>query len=315
MGSRLILLMTLVARAATACECQASASPCGDVAQGAMVFIGTVESISPQFLDFWNPARRQSLREILDAEAKAQQEGSSTALAALKKKIQATVPDLPSAMARRLAAARTRAEILGAFDRVLNGGRVVRFRVRTLFAGGGDDDDDDDAADESSRKTLEVTTPFDDCGYPFQQGETYLVYARRDEESNEIETSACTATKRLSDAGPDLPFLYFHRMNPKSDGHLDGVTRYVPLYGAQGGKAATGLVVGIRSGELVRYTTSDALGRFSFDGLAPGDYSLRVWSPGYPEKVELLAGPSTFAVYAKSCIERQIAIPTPPKLP
>ena len=318
MGSRLILLASIFVWACEACDCKGVPTACEEAAGGAMVFIGTVESITPQFLDFWNTTRRQLIRGIIDSESLVQQDQSQAALAALRGKIQDALPDLPAPLARRLEAARTRADIVRAFDRVLDGGRVVRFRVNTIFATGAeveDDDDGDEEKEEEAIKTVELTNRFDDCGYPFQQSEAYLVYAKRDDETTELETSACSATKRLSDAGGDLAYLYFYRMNRKAASRLTGVTRYVPLYGSTAAETAGGVVVGIRSGKTARYTSSDGLGRFTFDGLAPGEYSLNVWSPGYPDKVELLAGPSTFEVFAHSCLDRTLAIPTRPKIP
>src|ERR1039458_5933879 len=85
---------------------------------------------------------------------------------------------------------------------ILDHGKRVRLRVKTVFRGDLSDDDDDD--DDTPAKTVEVWTAFGDCGINFQAGETYLVYADDDEESNIMTTGACTRTRRLSDAGDDL---------------------------------------------------------------------------------------------------------------
>jgi hypothetical protein len=45
-----------------------------------------------------------------------------------------------------------------------------------------------------------------DCGYGFQIGESFLVYAYRSR-AGRLETNTCTRTQRLDDAGEDLRFL------------------------------------------------------------------------------------------------------------
>jgi len=283
---------------------------------GSTVFVGTVASISPSFLDHWNLSRRQFLSEMVASEIRYKDENSPAALQALKKRFREAFADLPRPLAQRLDAARTHEALLQVFDSVLDGGRAVRFRVQTVFARGGDDDDsNDDDDDDETPQVIDVVTPFADCGYDFQLGETYLVFAKRDEDSNNLETSTCTATKRLSDAGQDLSYLYFFKMNPKSAGRLDGRAKYSPLFGLPGAAVqrsedapAVGLVIGIQSGNAVRYGVSDRAGKFVFDGLPPGDYSLNAWAPGYPDTSRLLGGPYQVRVGEKSCVERTIVI-------
>lgn len=43
------------------------------------------------------------------------------------------------------------------------------------------------------------------CDYDFKEGETYLIYASGAE--NELRTSFCTRTRKISDAGEDLKLL------------------------------------------------------------------------------------------------------------
>ena len=119
----------------------------------------------------------------------------------------------------------------------------VRFRVGAVYRnGGGDDDDqkpnakDKDAVkekaapktpkddDEGKDQVFDVWTPFGDCGFDFQTGETYLVYADSDEDTSVVETDRCTRTRRLSDAGPDLAYLYFYKERKEASGRLEGFT-------------------------------------------------------------------------------------------
>lgn len=60
------------------------------------------------------------------------------------------------------------------------------------------------------RATLEVKTAVSDvsCGYPFDAGESYLVYAHDDGGDGDVTSaSLCSSTKPLSEAGADLEAL------------------------------------------------------------------------------------------------------------
>lgn len=298
-----------------ACKCNLVTSPCHALAGGSMVFIGRVESITPPFLDRWNLDRKKLLSGIINSDDLARNGESASGLEDLKARIREKSPQLPPDLAQRLADAKTHNGVIDVFNDIVGRGRVVRFRVDTLFATGGDDDDNDD---DKADKFVDVTTPFGDCGYDFQQGESYLVYAERDEDTDIVETGACTATKRLSDAGPDLPLLYFYKANKKAAGHLDGVVGYGSRPRVQPSDApgptdspVMGAVIGIRSGSFVRYAISNAHGQFVFDGLAPGSYTMEVWRAGYPDVIQPLAGPDTLDIREKSCASYNVTAPRP----
>lgn len=56
-----------------------------------------------------------------------------------------------------------------------------------------------------TRQTVQITTEADSgvgCGYPFEEGREYLVYAEKGS-----SVSLCSETKPLSEAGPDLEAL------------------------------------------------------------------------------------------------------------
>jgi hypothetical protein len=57
----------------------------------------------------------------------------------------------------------------------------------------------------SERETLQVSTASQgpSCGYPFKEGQEYLVYAR----GKRMNVSACEETKPLSEASVDLEVL------------------------------------------------------------------------------------------------------------
>ena len=92
----------------------------------------------------------------------------------------------------------------------------MRFKVKTAFRG-----------EESD----EVWTDSGDCGYNYQEGETYLVYADEDEETDRVNTSVCYRNRRLSDAGDDLAYLFFYRNGGDESARLEGFVTSVRILG------------------------------------------------------------------------------------
>ena len=129
-----------------------------------------------------------------------QSDRSAASFAKLRDAYLKVFPDLPEEHRKRLSAATSTDQLADLFYWILDHGKRIRLRVKTVFRGEDLEDDDDD--DDDAGKTVEVWTAFGDCGFPFQTGETYLVYADSDEESDVMTTGACT---RLSDAGGISP--------------------------------------------------------------------------------------------------------------
>jgi hypothetical protein len=301
----LALSLLLIPEMAMACDCAGPTAVCQRVAASDVVFIGTVESIVPRFLDYWNPAQQQSLT-LLNAEtARARADRSAASLAAAKDAYAGIFPDLPEDSKKLLEGAKSHADLVKAFYTILGNGRRVRFTVKTAYRG---DEDEDD--------TLDVWTPFGDCGFDFQTGETYLVYADDDEESGAVSTDSCSGTKRLSDAGGDLAYLYFFENNGDDSARLDGFATSNELHQmdathSQGPVA--GAMVELKSERGSRVTETGADGKFVFDGLAAGEYSIAAYGPGYPKTVSLLAGPQHVHVDAKACAAATLLIFKPPE--
>ena len=282
--------LLLIPTALPACQCLLTLSACNEVALADRVFIGTVESVEPSFLNRWNPSKASSLP-------------LSQQLAAM---------DLPDYYKRRLAAAKTDDDIARLFYLVIAQGRRVRFKVKTTFRG------EKEKEDSGGEESAEVWTDSGDCGYDFQVGETYLVYADEDEESGRINTSVCYRNRRLSDAGDDLTYLYFYRNGGDDSSRLEGFVTADEFYQRDLDKAhdpdkvnlpAPGVILELNSGESRRYTQSDRDGRFIFDGLAGGEYSVSVFNAGYPQQVKLLAGPARVQVEKKGCASEILLVP------
>ncbi len=214
------LLAPLFTQLAFGCKCQTSLSSCDEAAASDVVFIGTVESIEPQFLSRWNLTTSTTLRALNDAYLTAQQEPSKAHLELLKDLYLKTFPDLPPEEKNRTAQANTTKDVTSAFYVSLDRGMRVRFHVKTLFKHDDGDDDKEPKSkvsddDDDGESELDVWNPFGDCGFDFQTGETYLVYANIEEAADYIFTDSCTRTRRLSDAGEDLSYLFFYKNDPE----------------------------------------------------------------------------------------------------
>lgn len=62
-------------------------------------------------------------------------------------------------------------------------------------------------ASERSEVTVYTATDSAACGYAFEEGEEYLVYGYRDEETGVVRAGLCSATKPLEQAEEDLALL------------------------------------------------------------------------------------------------------------
>ncbi|HXB73165.1 MAG TPA: carboxypeptidase regulatory-like domain-containing protein [Candidatus Acidoferrales bacterium] len=301
----LLLLLMAPARLA-ACKCEMTFSACAEAAQTEVVFIGTVESVEPSFLDHWNPAQRSSLAALNEETTRLRADKSPAGVVKLKDTYLKVFPDLPEDYRKQLAAANTTDDLVSAFYWILGHGKRARVKVKTVYRG----DDDDEY--------FTIWTPFGDCGYDFQKGETYLIYADQDEETDIMETGVCNRTRRVSDAGEDLAYLFFLQHGKPHSTRLEGFVTSNLLYQAEHDtqhytgaikSPVSSAVLELRSAEGPRYTESDAGGRFVFDGLAAGVYNVTVFAPGYPREVQILAGPRQVRVEANACATQIFVVP------
>ena len=314
---RAVLLWVLFPVAALACKCQLTMSVCDEVASTDIIIVGAVEAIEPSFLDSWNAGQRAALDLLNRESARAQTDHSPAAFTRLRDAYLQVFPDLPEDHKKRLAGATSPDQLAELFYWILDHGKRVRLRVKTVFRGELGDDDDDDDDDDAQPQTVEVWTAFGDCGIDFQIGETYLVYADDDEESNTMTTGACTRTRRLTDAGDDLAYLYFYKNYADNAGRLEGFVTADLLFqrdldpahytGRIGAPVAA--VVELKSRDRSRYTQSDGQGRFLFDGLPAGDFTVSAYAPGYPAETRLLAGPKPIRMEKRACAAQVLVAP------
>ena len=318
--SRLPVLTLLVATSLGAsCPCMVRFGVCDETQQSDAVFIGTVESVAPPFLD---PFTRSRAMVSLPASeiARLQADTSPDALNQLRDLYLGMFTGMPEATRSRILAARTRLELQNAFEAVQSEGRVAHIRVRTMFKhDSGDDDDKKPAAGKSETPDhLDIWTGSGDCGIDFQVGETYLVYASQDEDSGRLETSVCMRTSRLSAEKGDLAYLYFLQNGEKESARLEGFVstsfgdQTLPRYEDRVSSPATGSVLELDTGTGLRYTQSDSDGRFSFDGLKAGDYKLSLLEPGFPRAPKVVVTTRSFHADEGSCPRQILILPTRP---
>jgi hypothetical protein len=304
-----------------------------------------VISVAPAFLNRFNRASRSDAGRVSQFYAQLESGGPEQNLQVLKETFRTLVTGLSPEVMQRLQDVKSRPQLLALFDSVLDHRSFVTLQIRTVFTVGGDDDDnkspnvkdadddtknaksgkvkndkskkddqskkkdddDDDTGKIAAGKLFSVWTPSFDCGVEFQTGETYLVYASMDEDTDTVETDTCMGTRRLSDAGADLPYLSFLQADPKESSHLDGFVTSDSAVHANPPESDTmpspvgGILVELKSDDAIRYATSGKDGRFTFDGLLGDNYQVTGYTTEDPDPRHIAAGPDEFKIKAKAC--------------
>ena len=312
---RATVLLLCLSGPVLACKCLMSLNACHEAATSGMVFAGTVESIEPNFLRDWNPNERAGLLSLMQEDARARAERTSAAFARLKTVYREMFPDITDDRKQKLEAARTPDELGRLFFGILDGGMRVRFHIHESFKKSGDDDDKDE--DKPASNTVEVWTPFGDCGFAFQIGETYLVYADDDEETGTLSTGTCSRTRRLTDAGEDLAYLFLQKLGAGKTSRLEGFVTGDSFYQTAIDKLhdpsdvkspVASVLVALESGAERRMATTGLDGRFVFDGLTKGTYSVTVYKVDYPKDKQPLSPTRQVAVEEKSCVLEMLLV-------
>jgi hypothetical protein len=307
----LALSLVVAPHLTATCPCMVQFGVCDEARQSDAVFIGTVESVAPPFLDPF--ARSKAMASLPAAEiARLQADSSPDAFAKLKDIYLNLFAGLPDYARAQIVDAKTQRALQSAFEAVESEGRVAKFLVRTQFKRDADDDDD---KKPTAPEFLEIWTGSGECGIDFQAGETYLVYAVEDEDSGKLETSVCMRTRRLTEEKGDLGFLYFLQHAAKESTRLEGFVstsfadQNLPLYEDSVAAPAPGAILELDTGTGMRYTQSDAQGRFSFDGLKAGDYRLSLLGSGFPRSPRTVVLSRTFHASEGSCARQILVLP------
>jgi hypothetical protein len=136
------------------------------------------------------------------------------------------------------------------------------------------------------------------------------VYADTDQESDIVSTTACHRTRRLSEAGDDLAYLYFRKNQRKQSARLEVLVTGDVLalqhrdrdhYTDRIAAPATGAVAQIDDGVRRLRAVVGEYGLARFDGLKPGDYQVTVFAPGYPQTTRVLVEPAKIKLDERGC--------------
>ena len=126
-----------------------------------------------------------------------------------------------------------------------------------------------------------------DCGYPFQVGRQYLVYATRWEKDQRLYTGICSRTRLLSDADEDL--AYFRNLPRENGGGkiLINVTKLSLPIDKDNGPFDLAPMAGLRvtaerDNKRLEGRT-DENGNYEFTGVSPGNYAIRVYFSDDPD--------------------------------
>lgn len=147
--------------------------------------------------------------------------------------------------------------------------KLVRFAVSQTFRG-------------VSGMTVETITGNGggDCGYPFEVGQSYLVYAYSDQKNNKLHASICSRTRLLSEAGEDLEYLQ-NLTRGQGGGTIFGSVgsfRNVKS-GYQPPRPLPNVRITVEGSRGSSDVLTDDKGEYRLAGLFPGAYKVRITPP------------------------------------
>lgn len=201
--------------------------------------------------------------------------------------------------------------------------KVVRFSVDEAYKGVQD-------------STVELVTSSStaSCGYPFKQGQRYLVYARR-EKNGKLTDRLCSPTAPLEFATRDVAFAREIRGGDNEPRIVGAVLKYErrDIRDRRAAVAIPGVEVVLervdQPGEILSKTVTDAEGRYEFRGLV-GRFHVRAalpkgpreWTPdGKPKAHSVWIAPEarcesdSFFLTADSSIRGRLIAPAGSPLP
>jgi hypothetical protein len=159
-----------------------------------------------------------------------------------------------------------------------------------------------------------------DCGYGFEQGKRYVVYAYRGSESDRLATGICSRTALASKANEDLQFLN-GLVKARSGGRIYGqVTQYIGDRQYEGTRAVrnlSGVTVTIEGQGYRLEVITDGKGKYEITGVQPGEYEISAQLPeqfgvigpeGMPDDKHGSYKSSKVKVGDKGCAKADLAV-------
>lgn len=146
---------------------------------------------------------------------------------------------------------------------------------------------------ETDTVDIETVPSSATCGYPFEEGESYFVYVRRDEKSGKLVEHLCGATVRLSAAEQDIKYLNAIENGERGSRVFGNVTRLIQE-SYKSPRTAVGLddiPIKLRSVKLnqdnnkLKYldkqyrTATDSDGFYIYYGIPDGEYVVEAELP------------------------------------
>jgi hypothetical protein len=139
-----------------------------------------------------------------------------------------------------------------------------------------------------------------DCGYNFEKGVSYLVFAHRGKEGERLYTGICTRTRPASGAAEDLEFLRAQARRPSGVTISGSVGRPLDRWDEGGRKfdPLEGVRVMVSGPAGQREVLTDARGRYELSGLPPGAYEV---VPHLPDELIAVEPQQKFNIADRGC--------------
>jgi carboxypeptidase family protein len=278
-----------------ACSCVRRGAACEVLQQTPLVFLGTVTDTGPSLDDIGQDVMRKL--KLTPAQIETLENGGQLPLEEAKR---ALARLLPKEAQSRLKKARTQAELDTLADQYFApfAQKSVTFRIEETFQGDRHD-------------TEQIWTGYGngDCGYDFQVGKSYLVYAYQDSETGRMTTGICTRTAPTADAADDLGYLHSVKLGTAKSWVSGYVTSddqqriRAMVTGNPPASPVRGASIELESVDVTRTTNTDAQGRFVFEDIAEGDYRIHVSAEGYLFR----PSPNSFHIARYACSQHYLA--------
>lgn len=271
----ILLSSVLVAPPLWGCSClPASTTDCERYWSADIVFEGRVMSAEPKSID----DLRRKLSAALPHDLFAQLENNSSP-GLLREVLRFLLPQSEYSKVAKM----TDEEVEATLERKFSTQRV-RVMVTEAFRG-------------IDVHEVVLTGDFgSSCSVEFREHESYLIYAWRDKETQELQTGVCAGTRHIDEAANQLKYIRGLKTG-ETPIRIFGFVTADPAdmtFGLRASKPLNGIPITLY-GEKVWTTTTNQEGNYELTGVSPGTYELRAMLP-YAKlthanrKIELTAG-------------------------